>query len=58
MAEMGMMYSPASTPAGGVTVTVRPWLLCSATVMPATWVLSPEGVKVTVQPVGAEAERL
>ena len=57
-AEMGMVYSPASTPLGGVTVTSMVWLPRAATVTAATWVLSPEGVKVTVQPVGALAEKL
>ena len=53
-----MVYSPASTPSGGVTFTSMTWLAPASTVMAATCVLSPEGWKVTVQPVGALEEKL
>ena len=58
MAEIGIVYVPASTPLGGVTSTSMVWLPRASTVTAATWVVSPEGLKATVQPAGALEEKL
>ena len=57
-AAQEMVYAPASASAAGVTPTVIVWLLRGSMEILLTGLLSPEGVKVTLQPAGALDEKL